>query len=193
MNSRELCGRGGSSSAIMPGSVVANAQFVFVDQRIVNAVDVQLAQLVVVQPGLESLFGNVMAEAQAFEEILIDNVRPGADDAIDHPTADHLDEHTLQPGADQRTGQAQNDAAFLVAQHAIVNFRRPSQIAGGVRHVPHRVDQADHVVAGDVDVLNGLRKQRFLAGAWQRSLGSAGRFVGRAISDCSAPIGRVND
>ena len=169
MNSRELCGRGGNSSAIMPRGIVANAQLVFVDQRIVNAVDVRFAEHVVIQPGLEPLFGDVMAVAQAFEEILIDNVRPGADDAIDHPAADHFDENALQPGADQRTRQAQNHAALLVAQHAVVNLRRPGQIAGRIGHVPHRVDQADHVVPGDVDVLDGLRKAVLPYWAWSES------------------------
>ena len=97
-----------------------------------------------------------MAEAQAFEEILIDDVRPGADDAVDHPVADHVDEHLLQAGADQRAGQAENDAALVVAQHAVVDVGRPGQIAGRIGHVPHRLDQRHHVVPGDVDVLDGL-------------------------------------
>src|SRR5438876_395354 len=80
---------------------------------------------VVIQSGLEPLFGNVVSIAQRLEEILIDDVRSGADDAIDHAAADQLDKDALQAGTDERAGQAQNNATLFVAQHAVIDFRRP--------------------------------------------------------------------
>ena len=88
---------------------------------------------------------------------------PGAHDAIDHAVADHVDENLFQARADQRAGQAQDDAALLVAEHAVVNVGRPGQVAGAVGHVPHGLDQRHDVVLGDVDVFDRLRQQFFLA------------------------------
>ncbi len=99
----------------LAGRVVAGTQLVLVDQRVVDAVDVQVTQDGVVEPGFEPFVGHVVAEAEPFEEILVDDVGAGADDAIDHAVANHVDEHLLQAGTDQRPGQAENDAALFVA------------------------------------------------------------------------------
>ena len=50
--------------------------------------------------------------------------------AVDHPVADHVDENLLQARADQRAGQAEDDAALAVAEHAVVDLGRAGQVAG---------------------------------------------------------------
>ena len=61
----------------LAGRLVADAQLVFVDERVVDAVDRVVAQLAVVQAALELLVGDVVLEAEGFEEVLVDDVRAG--------------------------------------------------------------------------------------------------------------------
>ena len=60
------------------GGFVAVAQLFLVDQRVVDAVDHQLAQFAVLGAGFVKLVGNVVPEAERFEEVLIDDVGAGA-------------------------------------------------------------------------------------------------------------------
>ena len=69
----------------------------------------------------------------------------------------------FKPGADQRAGQAEDDAALVVAEHAVVDLGRAGQVAGRKGHVAHGLDQRHHVVPRDVDVLDFLDEQ-FLFG-----------------------------
>jgi hypothetical protein len=112
-------------------------------------------------PALEPLVGDVVLEAERLEEILIDDVGPGADDGVDHLVADHVDEHLLEAGADQRAGEADDHAAVGVAEHPVVDVGRPGQVAGRKGERLHRLDQRHHVVLLDVDVLDRLL-QKFL-------------------------------
>ena len=94
------------SSKILPRRLVADAQVVFADQRVVDAVDGVLAQLAVEQAALELVGGDVVPEAEGFEEVLVDDVGAGGDDRVDHVVADHVHEDLLQARADQRPGEA---------------------------------------------------------------------------------------
>ena len=134
--------------------VVANAQFVFVDQRVVDAIDMQIAQLVVVESILEAILGHPMLKAERLEKILIDDIGAGAHDRIDHVIANQIGEDALQSRADKRTRQAQDHAAVAIAQHHVVNRRRAMQVARAVRHLPHRLDDRHDAVARDIDVFD---------------------------------------
>jgi hypothetical protein len=100
-----------------------------------------------------------VTEAQRLKEILIHNVRAGAHNRIDHVMADQVREHLLQPCADQRAGQAENHRAAIVAQHAVVDVRRPMQIAGAVSHMPHAFHERHHVMSCNVVVLDSFLKK----------------------------------
>ncbi len=75
------------SSNDLLGRLVADAKFFLVDERVVDAVDGMLAQLVVEQAGFELVASDVVLEAEGFEEVLVDDVRAGADDGVDHVVA----------------------------------------------------------------------------------------------------------
>ena len=92
-----------------------------------------VAQLAVVQAALELLGGDVVPEAEGFEEVLVDDVGPGADDRVDHVVADHVDEHLLQARADQRAGQAEDDAALAGRGACGRRCRRPGPGRGPSR------------------------------------------------------------
>ena len=100
--------------------VVADAQFVFIDVVVVDAVDRQLAQLGVV----DELCALVVAEAQALEEVLVHHDGAGADDGVHHVVVDQVNDHLLQARADQAAGQAQHHTAVLVAQGHVVDVGR---------------------------------------------------------------------
>jgi hypothetical protein len=102
------------------------------------------------------------AEAQGFKEVLIHHVGAGGDDGVDHVVADHVHDDLFQARADQRPGQAEDHAAFLVAQHAVINLGRPVQVAGAVGHVFHGLDQRDDAGHfGHIHVLDGAELQEF--------------------------------
>lgn len=71
---------------------VEDEDFVLGDEGIVDAVDVQLAQNFIVSPGI----ADVVAEAECFEEIHVDHVRSGRNNAVDHVRLDQGEERLLQ-------------------------------------------------------------------------------------------------
>ena len=134
--------------------LVAHAQFIFVDQRVIDSIDMHFAQLVVVESVLEAVLGHPMLETQRFEKILVDDVRASADNRIDHVISNHVGEDAFQSRADKRSRKAQDHAALAIAQHAIVNRCRAMQVAGAVRHLSHRLDQGHDVVARDIHMFD---------------------------------------
>ena len=82
------------------------------------------AQLAIARAALELIRRHVMTETQCFEKVLIDDVRPGRDDRVNHVVADHVDEDLFEPRADQRAGQTKDHAAVAVAEHALVDVCR---------------------------------------------------------------------
>ena len=60
-----------------------------------------------------------MAEAEGFEEILVDDVGAGADDGVHHVVSNQVGKYFFQAGADEGAGQAENDSAFFVVEHAV--------------------------------------------------------------------------
>src|SRR5437667_9528409 len=87
--------------------------------------------------------------------VLIDHVRPCADDGVNHFVAEHVHEDFFQAGGDEGAGEAEDDAAIFVLEHAVVDVGRAGEVAGGEGHVVHGFDQGNDVVFGDVDVLDG--------------------------------------
>ena len=84
---------------------------------------------------------------------------PGGDDGVDHVVADEIDDDLLQAGGDERAGEAEDDAAFGVGEHHVVDGGGSVQVARRVGHMSHRVYIGHDVVLGDVDVLDGGFKE----------------------------------
>src|SRR5690606_6521419 len=135
--------------------VVAHAQLLLVDVGVVDPVDRQLAELVVV----DERRALVVPEAERLEEVLIDDVGAGRHDHVDHVVLHHLHDHLLQAGADQRAGQAEHDAAVLVAQHHLVDRRGARRVARLERHVRPGVHQRPGIEGIERDVLDALLEE----------------------------------
>ena len=163
MNSREEYGRGRQLVEDLPRRLVADAKLFLVDQRVVDAVDHEFAELAVADAALELVAGDVVAEAEGFEEVLVDDVGAGGDDGVHHVVADHVDEDLLQPRGDQRAGQAEDDAALIVAEHPVVDVGGAGGIARSVGHRGHRVDERDDVVGGDINVADRGGEELFFS------------------------------
>ena len=168
MISRELYGSRRQRVDDLLRRVVADAQLLLVDERVVDAVDHQLAQIAVAIAVLVLIARDVVAEAQRLKEVLVHDVRAGRDNRVHHVVADHVDKDLLQAGRDQRSGQAQDHPAIGVAQHHLVDRGSPRRIARGVGHRGHRVHQRNHVVGGKIDVLDGRCEQFFFG--WHSQL-----------------------
>ena len=139
------------------GGLVADAELFLVDEGVVDAVDHQLAQLGVACAVLVLVAGDVVVEAEGFEEVLIDDVGAGGDDGVDHVVADEVDEDFLQAGGDEGAGEAEDDAAVGVAEHHVVDVGGAAGVARRSRPCGHGIDEGDDVVLRDVDVLDGAR------------------------------------
>jgi len=70
--------------------VVANPQLIFINERVVDAVNVQAEEFLIVESGLQSLLGDVVPEPQRLKEILIHDISSRADNGVYHVAADHL-------------------------------------------------------------------------------------------------------
>ena len=140
--------------------LVAKAQFLFIDERVVDAIDHQFAQGGVFRSLAVKVVGDPVPVSQRLEEVLVDHVGPGRNHGIDHVVAHQVDKNLFQSGADQRSGEAENHSAILVAQHALVDGSRPGKVTGAVGHGLHGIHQRHDIVLLDVDVLDG-RDQEF--------------------------------
>jgi hypothetical protein len=67
--------------------IVTRLELLFIDERIVNPVDVQLSQLVIGHRSTAS----IVAEADGLKKVHINNRGAGGDDDIDHIISDHID------------------------------------------------------------------------------------------------------
>ncbi len=143
------------------GDFVADAEFVFVDEGVVDAVDGEFAEDGVFVAVFVLVVGDVVLESEGFEEVLVDDVGAGGDDAVDHVVADHVDEDLLEAGGDHGACDAEDDAAFGIAEHHVVDGGSAVGVAGAIGHVLHGVDQGDYVVLLDVDVLDGAVEEFF--------------------------------
>ena len=65
-----------------------------------------------------------------------------------------IDEDLLEARADERTGQAKDDAAVGIAGHPVGDVGGPRQVAGRERHVAHPIDDGHEVELRDVDVFD---------------------------------------
>jgi hypothetical protein len=101
-------------------------------------------------------------ETKRLKEILVDDVRSRRNDRVHHVVPQKVDNNLLQAGAHQRPRQAEDHAALLIAQHALINKRSPGKVTGGVGHVLHRIYQRDHIVLLDVDMLDRVLEKFFL-------------------------------
>jgi hypothetical protein len=134
---------------------VADPQLLLVDVGVVDPVDAQLAQLLVVGPRIAA----VVPEAEGLEEVLVDDVRPGRDDRVDHVVLDHQRHGVLETGREQAAGQGQDDAAVPVGQHPVDDVRGGGKVAGLEGHVAVGPDQGPGVEGGRVDVPDRVLQQ----------------------------------
>ena len=105
----------------LAGGVVADTELFLVDEGVVDAVDHELAEVGVVLAVFVLIAGDVVLEAEGFKEVLIDDVGAGGDDGVDHVVADEVDDDLFEAGGDEGAGEAENDAAFGVAEHHLVD------------------------------------------------------------------------
>ena len=115
-----------------------------------------------------------MLEAQALEEILIDDVGPGRDDRVHHVVLEERDDRLLEAGGDERARQREDDGALLVLEHHRINVGRVRERAAAVGHLAVGVDDGAGVERRDIDVLDGVGEQFLL-----RPLGHAKLHVQR--------------
>ncbi len=146
------------------GRLVADAKLFFIDEGVVDAVDHELAQGRRRRAVLVLVAGDVVLEAEGFEKVLVDDVGAGGDDGIDHVVADEVDDDLLQPGRDERTGEAENDAALGIAQHHVVDGGGAGKVTRAIGHLGHGVDKRHDVVLGDIDVLDGVLEKFLFCG-----------------------------
>ena len=118
----------------------------------------QLAKPLVVQTGPKPVFGHVMMEPERLEEILIDDIGAGRYDGIDHVASQKVGEDALEPGADERPGQAKEDRAIGIAEHAVQDASGSGQLPRAIGQMPHIFHQRHHVVSLDVDMFDFPRQ-----------------------------------
>ena len=87
-------GLGGQTVGNQAAGVITDAEFVFIDVGVVDAVNVQIAEGGVIH----ELAAYVVVEAHGFEEILVDDVGAGGDDGVDHVVFDHFDNDFFEAG-----------------------------------------------------------------------------------------------
>ncbi len=104
---------------------------------------------------------DVVVEAEGLKEVLVDDVGAGRDDGVDHVVAHQVDDNLLQACRDQRSGEAEDDAAIGIAEHHLVDRGGASGIARAEGHRLHGIDEFHNVVLLDVDVLDGLGEEFF--------------------------------
>ncbi len=143
------------------GGLVADAQFVFVDEGVVDAVDRQLAEHGVMRAVLVLVVRHVVVEAERLEEVLIDDVGAGGDDGVHHVVAHKIDEDLLQSGGDEGAGEAEDHAAVGVVEHHLVDVSGAGGVTRAVGHGPHGVYKGHDVVLLDVEMLDGAVEEFF--------------------------------
>ena len=148
----------------LPRHVVANPQFVFVDQGVVNPVDLHPAERVVIHARLEPLGGDVMLEPQPLEEILIDDIGAVLTIASTIRLRTISTKIFLSPALTSEPARQRMIAALAVAEHPVVDVGGPMQIAGAIGHVLHGVDERHDVVLRKFDVQDRLREEFVLGG-----------------------------
>ena len=130
-------------------------QLLLVDERVVDTVDVQIAQLTVIR----ELRSAIMTKAESLEEVHVDHGRPGRHDDVDHVVAHEINIDLHAAGGAGTAGDRQNDRAAVVLEHAFVDLARATELARAERHLLIRIDQAARVVRLDVDMLDGTLQQ----------------------------------
>src|ERR1700677_5002473 len=72
--------------------MIADAEFILIDERVVNSVDCEIAQLVIVERG-SSL---IVPKSERLEKILIDDIRAGRYYRVAHPVFDQINNNLLE-------------------------------------------------------------------------------------------------
>jgi hypothetical protein len=134
--------------------MVAVLQLFFINVSIINAVDIIIAQVFII----DEWAALVMLEPQRLEEIHINYRRSGRNDRIDHVVFHKVGVKLHAAACGCRARQRQEDRAFFISEHHIVNFCGLGQVARGERHIGHLVDDRARVERGDVDMLHLLGK-----------------------------------
>ena len=142
------------------GGLVAGLQFLFVDESVIDAVDIELAEGGV---GHDILFGaDVVLVAERLKEVHIDDGGAGGDHGVDHLVAHHVDVHLHASGGGGGAGQGEDVGAVLLGQHLAEDVGGTGGVAAGEAHVAHGVDKLSAVVLLDVNVFDGFLQEVFL-------------------------------
>ena len=142
------------------GSLVASLEFFLVDEGVVDAVDVELAELGV---GNDVFLGaDVVLVAEGLEEVHVDDGGAGGDDSVDHLVAHHVDVHLHAAGSAGGAGDGEDVGAVLLGQHLAEDVGGAGGVAAGEAHVAHGVDELGAVILLDVNVLDGFFQEVFL-------------------------------
>jgi hypothetical protein len=134
-------------------------QLFLVDVGVVDAVDVEVAQVAVVDVRL----GLVVLEAQRLEEIHVDDRGAGGDDHVDHPVLQHVAVDVHAAAGRGGAGERQPGRAVGVLQAHRPDVGGARGVAAGEAHLAHGVDDRPGVVLVDRHVLDGVGQQLGLA------------------------------
>ena len=112
-------------------------QLLLVDEGVVDAIDVEIAQLRIV----DELGPAVVRKTERLEEIHVDHGRPGRHDDVHHVVAQEIDVDLHAAGGAGAARDGQDDRAVVVLEHALVDLARPPELARAERHLLVGVDQ----------------------------------------------------
>lgn len=135
--------------------VVTHPQIVLVNECIVNAINVQVAENGIVN----KLRAFIMKEAERLEKVLIDYVRTCGNNGVNHVVFKHVYDNLLETRADKRTRERQNDGTLPVLLHHIQNGSSARKVPRLKSGLPHLLDKRDDVKLFDVNMSDRLVEQ----------------------------------
>ena len=138
---------------------VAFFQLVFINVCVVDAVNMQIAQQIVVL-----IIGstNVVFVAKGFKKVLVHDVCAVGNNRVNHIVLNHIHHNFLHTRGNKRPRNAQNDGAFFIGEHHIVDFARSGHFARSVGHISKGFHQGNHIVFFEVNVFDGVFEKVFL-------------------------------
>ena len=136
------------------GGLVAGLQFFFIDEGIVDTVDVEFTQLGV---GDDILFcANVVLVAEGFEEVHVDDAGTRADHSVNHFVSNHLHIHLHAASGRSGTSDGEDVGTVLLRNHLAKDVGSASGVARSERHLAHSVDEFGRVVLLNVDMFDNV-------------------------------------
>ncbi len=100
-----------------------------------------------------------MSEPEGLEKVHVHNRCAGGHDHVHHVVPDEVHVYLHAAGGARASREGEDDGAFAVGKHPVVDFRGDGKIAGGKGHLPHGFDKFYRIYGRDVDVLNRCSQQ----------------------------------